>query len=104
MKLTDKELQAMAAIIEAGEKTCCSREDGWWSHEILMYATDCLLTPRQFAAACGSLAKKGYTISHEYDRNEWHINPTPEGLAAYDNAVATANMKEADDAMLRNAR
>lgn len=104
MGLTDKELQALAAIIEAGEKTCCDRRDGWWSREILTYANDCLLTPRQFAAACGSLAKKGYTISHEYDKGEWHINPTDAGLAVYDKAIMTEKLKAIDEATLSNAR
>lgn len=82
MTITDKERHALQAIITAGEITTGEKSEGWWSREILMYAKACPLTPRQFASACGSLAKKGLVSSMEYERNEWHIRPTDAGLAA----------------------
>jgi len=104
MKLTHTELQALDAIITAGTATTGERSEGWWSREILMYAKDCTLTPRQFSAACGSLAKKGATSSYEHERGQWHISPTAAGLAAYDEALDIEKLRMVDQAMLANAR
>lgn len=84
-QITDKELQALRAIIEASELTTCSKTDGWWSDEILLYARSCTLAPRTFAAVCGTLAKKGLVFSSHCDR-KFHIHATAAGIAAVEAA------------------
>jgi len=82
MNLTQNETHALKAIASAGESASGDAKAGWWSSEILMYAKDCPLKPRTFAAACGSLAKKGLTSSMQYDRGMRCISITNAGMDA----------------------
>jgi hypothetical protein len=81
-KITDKELAALRAIISASEQTTGSKTDGWWSNEILLYAKDCPLAPKTFAAVCGTLSKKGLVVSGKYDAGLYYIYATADGVAA----------------------
>ena len=85
MSITEKERQALAAIVKASEATTGTKTEGWWSNDILIYAKDCPLTPKQFAAVCGSLAKKGFTKSYDHEPGQSVISPTDAGLAALEN-------------------
>ncbi len=84
MTITEKERLALQAIVDCSLATTGTRHEGWWSREILMYAKRCPLSPRTFAALCGSLTHKGLVSGYDHEPSQAVIYPTPAGLAALD--------------------
>jgi hypothetical protein len=82
MTLTEKERHALQAIVTASEATTGTKTEGWWSNDILIYAKECPLTGRQFAAVCGTLAKKGLVRSQEHEPGQSYIYATNAGIDA----------------------
>jgi hypothetical protein len=83
MIVTDMEFAGLEAIVQASKATTGTEAEGWWSGEILLYAKNCPLSPRQFAAVCGTLAKKGLVRSYDHEPGMAVIYPTEAGLDWY---------------------